>query len=84
MKKSVMIQYGNLRNATDSAVGYRNSSELKSRKNGVSTKATITDDTKMSKEAYFAMIEESYQSVREGKCTIVHTKEELLAHLDSL
>jgi len=42
------------------------------------------DDTLMSKEAFFAKIEQAEQSIKEGRGKTVHSKEELTAHLDSL
>ena len=42
------------------------------------------DDALMSKEAFFAKIDRAAQSIKEGKCTTVRNREELLAFLDSL
>ncbi|MDR1161522.1 MAG: prevent-host-death protein [Tannerellaceae bacterium] len=42
------------------------------------------DNTLMSKEAFFAKIDRAAQSIKEGKGKTVHSKEELLAYLDSL
>lgn len=45
---------------------------------------TQKDDTKMSKEEFFQKIDEAKQQIKEGKSTVVRTKEELHSFLDSL
>jgi len=58
---------------------------LKSRKEGSFKIVPLTaDDGLMSKEAFFAKIDRASQSIKEGKGKTVHTKEELIAYLDSL
>jgi len=58
---------------------------LKSRENGSFKIVPVTeDDTLMSKEEFFAKIDRARKEIKEGKGTTVHSKEELLAHLDSL
>ena len=58
---------------------------LKSRENGSFKIVPVTeDDTLMSKEEFFAKIDCARKAVKEGKGITVHSKEELLAHPDSL
>lgn len=42
------------------------------------------DDTLMSKEDFFAMIDKALKEVDEGKVTRVKNKEEMIKHLNSL
>jgi len=46
--------------------------------------AVSEDDTLMSKEEFFAKIDRSLQEIEEGKGTVIKTKDELMAFLDSL
>jgi antitoxin (DNA-binding transcriptional repressor) of toxin-antitoxin stability system len=41
------------------------------------------DDTLMSKEEFFAKIDRAREQIKQGKCTTVHSIEELLEYLDS-
>ena len=45
---------------------------------------TLKDDTLMSKEDFFAKIDRSLQGIREGKCTTIHSRKELIEYFDSL
>ena len=38
----------------------------------------------MSKEDFFAKIDRSLQGIREGKCTTIHSRKELIEYFDSL
>ena len=42
------------------------------------------DDTLMSEKDFLAKVERAEQSIKEGKGKTVHSKEELIAYLDSL
>ena len=58
---------------------------LKSRENGSFKLVPVTsDDTLMSKEDFFAKIDRARQEAKEGKGTVINTKEELNAYFDSL
>jgi len=58
---------------------------LKSRKEGSFKIVPFTDDkTLMSKADFFAKLDRAEQSIKEGKGKTVRSREELVAHLDSL
>ena len=42
------------------------------------------DDTLMSKEKFFAKIDRALEEAKEGKGTVLHSKDELMAYFDSL
>ena len=58
---------------------------LKSRKNGSFKITPITeDDTLMSKEEFFAKIDRARQEAKEGKGTVLASKEDLKAYFENL
>jgi antitoxin (DNA-binding transcriptional repressor) of toxin-antitoxin stability system len=46
--------------------------------------AVKKDDALMTEEEFFAKIDRAKEQVRQGKCTTVRSKEELLEYLDGL
>jgi antitoxin (DNA-binding transcriptional repressor) of toxin-antitoxin stability system len=58
---------------------------LKSRENGSFKIVPVTeDDTLMSKEDFFAKIDRAREEAREGKGTVIKSKEELSAYFNNL
>jgi len=83
IKKQTMIQYGNIRSVVNTGDHFTNGTKPKNYTGRKNVKV-LDDDAKMSKEAFFTKIERAEQSIKEGKGITVRTKQELLAHLDSL